>query len=219
MLDPFPFHTAALEPLAAYTGLSTLPLHIHEVLLSALGYTFIQVYVSPTLSTFLFPSTYPKLSRRSRLNWDVHVVSFVQSVWVCVLALWVMREDRERAAMNWEQRVLGYTGALGLVQAFACGYFVWDLWVSARYLSMFGLGMLAHAVSALTVYAFGFVSGALFHPFVSFLVSVWTGVGDVGVRREEDSIRSLCVLGCFMLTRSITVETLHQLLRSNFHPL
>jgi len=164
MLDPFPFHATALEPLAAYTGLSTLPLHIHEVLLSALGYAFIQAYISPPLSTFLFPSTYPKLSRRTRLNWDVHVVSFFQSVWVCVLALWVMREDRERAAMSWEQRVFGYTGALGLVQAFGCGYFLWDLWVSARYLSMFGWGMLAHAVSALTVFMFGFVSGGPFPP-------------------------------------------------------
>lgn len=101
------------------------------------------------------------------MTWDVHVVSFIQSVWVCVLALWVMRVDQERASMSWEQRVWGYTGALGLVQACACGYFVWDLWVSARYLSMFGWGMLAHAVSALTVYAFGFVSGCppVYFPF------------------------------------------------------
>jgi hypothetical protein len=139
------------------------------VLFSALSYAFIQAYVSPRLSTLLFPSTYPKLSHRTRLTWDVHVVSFIQSVWVCVLALWVMRVDRERAAMSWEERVWGYTGALGLVQAFACGYFVWDLWVSARYLSMFGRGMLAHAVSALTVYAFGFVSsGPIPHLFFFF---------------------------------------------------
>ena len=72
-----------------------------------------------------------------------------------------MRVDEDRAAMSWEQRVWGHTGALGLVQAFGCGYFVWDLWISARYVGMFGWGILAHAVAALTVFAFGFVSAPL----------------------------------------------------------
>jgi hypothetical protein len=39
----------------------------------------------------------------------------------------------------------------------AAGYFVWDLITTAAYLDVFGLGLLAHAFSALTVYSFGFV--------------------------------------------------------------
>ena len=56
------------------------------------------------------------------------------------------------------ERVYGYTGASGLIQAFAAGYFIWDLIVSTRHIGIFGLGIWAHAVSALCVFSFGFVS-------------------------------------------------------------
>lgn len=56
------------------------------------------------------------------------------------------------------ERVLGYTGACGLVQAMAVGYFVWDLIVSTLHIGDFGIGLFLHAVSALAVYMFGFVS-------------------------------------------------------------
>lgn len=56
------------------------------------------------------------------------------------------------------ERVYGYTGASGLVQGLACGYFIWDLVVSVRYFRIFGPGILAHAVTALMVFSFGFVS-------------------------------------------------------------
>lgn len=163
MLDPFPIGPPAalanfIQPLAAYTSLSSLPLHIHEVLSCAIGYELLQIFFAPWISRRLFPRTYAKLSKRTRVNWDVHVVSFIQSVAVCVLAFRVMARDKERARMSWEERVWGYTGGLGLVQAFGCGYFLWDFWVSLVHVDLFGWGMLAHAVSALTVFAFGFVS-------------------------------------------------------------
>lgn len=56
------------------------------------------------------------------------------------------------------ERVFGYTGASGLIQGLACGYFIWDLLVSTRYLKIFGIGIWAHAVTALCVFSFGFVS-------------------------------------------------------------
>jgi len=92
----------------------------------------------------------------------VHVVSFVQSVLVCSLSLYVMWADDERREMDWQGRVWGYTGGTGLIQGFGCGYFLWDLWITATNLSMFGPGMLAHAISALTVFSFGF------RPFVNY---------------------------------------------------
>lgn len=45
-----------------------------------------------------------------------------------------------------------------MIQAFAAGYFLWDLWVCARNVGVFGWGLLAHAVAALCVYSLGFVS-------------------------------------------------------------
>ena len=60
--------------------------------------------------------------------------------------------------MGWEERVWGYTGAGGMVQALAAGYFLWDLGICVRYFGVFGVGLLAHAVAALVVFSFGFVS-------------------------------------------------------------
>jgi len=75
-----------------------------------------------------------------------------------VLALWVMWNDEERKKMDWVQRVWGYTGAAGMIQGLAAGYFLWDLVITLQNVRLFGYGMLAHALSALIVFSFGFVS-------------------------------------------------------------
>ena len=60
--------------------------------------------------------------------------------------------------MGWEERVWGYTGADGMIQGFAAGYFLWDLIMCAGNVGVFGWGLLAHAVAALVVFSLGFVS-------------------------------------------------------------
>ncbi len=162
MRDPFPIPpipalSRAVQPLADALSMPTLPLHIHEVLGAALLYTFIQTVVSPVLSARLFPRFYPANHRSKKANWDTHVVSLAQSLLINALALWVMWVDDERREFDYEHRVWGYTGACGLVQALAAGYFVWDLGITLLNFDIFGLGLLAHAVSALAVYTFGFV--------------------------------------------------------------
>jgi len=67
-----------------------------------------------------------------------------------------MFTDKERAEQ--EHRVFGYTGIGGAAQAFALGYFAWDLAMSATYFDIFGIGFLAHAASAVIVFTLGFVS-------------------------------------------------------------
>jgi len=173
MRDPFPIPaipslSRAVQPWADKYGLPTLPLHIHEVLAAALLYTYIHVVVSPWISMKWFPSYYPRTSRAKRINWDAHVVSLIQSLLINAMALWVMFFDEERKNMDWEQRIWGYTGAAGLVQAFAAGYFVWDLIVTLLYIDVFGLGLLAHAVSALLVYSFGFVRIPSLSPLLAY---------------------------------------------------
>ena len=161
MRDPFPpppLLSQLIAPLANYLSLPTLPLHAHEIALAVIVYQTIFAYLSPLVSTRLFPTKYPRLSARTRLNWDVHVVSLVQSLLVNSLALWVIWTDDERRHMDWRARVWGYTGASGLVQGLAAGYFLWDLCVTARHVTLFGPGMLAHAFCALFVFTCGFVS-------------------------------------------------------------
>ena len=162
MLDPIPpppqWLQAIVQPLADSLSLPVLALHIHEILFFFLFYQFIQSYVSPRLSSALFPSIYRQFPRRTRLNWDIHVVSLVQSVLINAVALWAMFADQERKVMNWGERVFGYTGACGLVQAMATGYFAYDLIVSLVHIRIFGIGLLLHAISALWVFSLGFVS-------------------------------------------------------------
>ena len=86
------------------------------------------------------------------------MTSLVQSTMINAVGLWVLFYDEERIAMDWRDRVYGYDGALGMVAALATGYFLWDLWLCAWYVRIFGPGLLAHAFSALVVYFIGFVS-------------------------------------------------------------
>jgi hypothetical protein len=163
MHDPFPLAPpAALVPYAEKLGnllaLKTLPLHFHEVMLAFTIYHTTNKYVSPVFSRYFFPRTYNSLNARTKVNWDVHIVSFLQSVLICTMALWVMWNDTERYEMDTRERVHGYTGASGLIQAFAGGYFLWDLVVTAQNVKIFGIGMLFHAISALCVFSLGFVS-------------------------------------------------------------
>lgn len=167
MRDPFPIApipalSKAVQPWADYFDLPTLPLHIHEVVIMAAFYYFIGSVVSPVLSRRFFPTQYAALSRGRKLNWDVHVVSLVQSTAINALALWVMFVDDERKNMDWQERVWGYTGGAAMIQGLAAGYFLYDLIVTITNINIFGLGMLAHAVSALLVYSFGF------RPFVNY---------------------------------------------------
>lgn len=167
LIPPIPLLAKAVTPFAEYTGLTTLPLHIHEVLVSFLAYTFINKYVAPKASTWLFPQKYPALSPEKRFNWNVHVVSLCQSVIVNTAALYVILFDEDRKNMTWEERVWGYTGASGMIQGLAAGYFLWDLIITLQNIKMFGPGMLAHAISALTVFSFGF------RPFVNYYSSTF----------------------------------------------
>ncbi|KIW52999.1 hypothetical protein PV05_08605 [Exophiala xenobiotica] len=167
MLDPLPppppWLVALVKPACDALSLPTLAYHIHEVLFAFVLYQTTQSIISPVLSNVLFPDIYPKLNKRTRINWDVHAVSLVQSCLINSLALWVMWTDEERSAMGSDrtgkgsvERIYGYTGASGLIQAFATGYFVWDIVVSTRYLKVFGIGIWLHAVTALSVFSFGF---------------------------------------------------------------
>lgn len=140
--------------------MAVLPQHIHEVIGAALLYTFVHLVISPWISNKYFKEHYPT-DRGKRASWDSHIVSLFQSTLICIVALWVMWTDEERASMDWQARIWGYTGASGLVQSLAAGYFLWDLCITLCFLDVFGLGLLAHAVSALSVYSFGYVRSEL----------------------------------------------------------
>lgn len=165
-ISPVPWLSQKTQPWADLFDLPTLPLHIHEVLAAAALYSVVFWPVSPLISNFLAPNHYAKLPRKRRLNWDAHVVSMVQCCLINGLAIWVMITDKELQQMDWEERVWGYTGAAGLIQALAAGYFLWDLIVTSLNFDVFGIGTLAHAIAALIVYSLGFVCTNRYGTFV-----------------------------------------------------
>jgi len=176
MKDPFPIPppewlVEASQPLANFLSMPTLALHMHEILFAFALYTFLFVVVSPIFSRAVWPQTYANLNRRTLVNWDVHIVSFFQSVFISALSLWVIFADEERKSIRpknmWEQRIWEYTGAGGMVQSFALGYFTWDFIMCSYYINIFGVGMLAHAISALSVFALGY------RPFIYFYAPVF----------------------------------------------
>ena len=170
MIDPLPLPPSSLralvEPIANALGIQTISFHAHEIFLAFSVYSLLYSRVSPALSSRLFPQIYPNLLPQKRINWNVHVTSLCQSVFICATALWVMWTDEERKNMNARERIWGYTGAMGMTQAFAAGYFAWDVMVSVVHYDVLGPGSLAHAISALIVTNLGFVSFMPFSPYM-----------------------------------------------------
>jgi hypothetical protein len=146
-----------LEPLSQAAGLPVFAAHAHEVLLSFLLYTAIFEYIGPKLSAAFVPS-YRKFDKKTTVKWNIQCVSMVQSILICTMSLYVIFNDEERAAMNAEERVWGFTSAGASVQAFAMGYFIWDFGNAIQHLKYVGVPMLLHAISCCAVYALGFVS-------------------------------------------------------------
>ncbi|KAF2264587.1 DUF887-domain-containing protein [Lojkania enalia] len=159
MRDPIPapaILVGVARPLAEKLSMSTLPYHVHEILLGFLGYHLILYIVSPICSQLLVPKTYRSFNKRTRLNWNIHWVSMVQSIFINITALYVVFHDVERLEMDWKGRLWGYTPASGMVQGFAAGYFLWDVQVSSQYISISGASALLHAIGALVVTCIGF---------------------------------------------------------------
>jgi len=167
MLDPIPvpaFLRDLAQPLADVLHLSTLPLHIHEVLASFATYTFIYSVLSPGLSSYLFSSTYATFPARTQLQWNMHVTSLVNSLFLSSAALYVLLCDKDMLNSTWEERIWGYTGAGAMVQGMAAGYFVWDVQVCLTNIEMLGVLDLLHAVVALAISVLGFVRLVMFFP-------------------------------------------------------
>jgi hypothetical protein len=159
MHDPFPAPRGLIQAsksFCAFLELQTLPLHVHEVLFAYTFYSVIDSVLAPALSTLLVPRIYKALDRRTTLNWNVRVVSLVQSLLILGLAAWAVVGEPGRGRSGWKSRIWGYSGAGGLVQAFAAGYFLWDLKVSVVHFKVLGPGSLVHAVVALAVTLLGF---------------------------------------------------------------
>ena len=138
--------------------LYTLPYHAHQAVGACLCYFVLFLVISPVLSAHLVPDLYLTLPKRTRINWNVRVVSLFQATFICTCSMHVIFADKSRIYTDATDRLMAYSPMAGRVQAFATGYFLWDLVISLRHLHVLGLGSLVHALSALLFTLTGFVS-------------------------------------------------------------
>lgn len=127
MLDSGQALVRWLQPYADAVELPYLPTHVPTILRSLIFFCSLQV-LSSGLFSVLLPRAMRRLSPKARAQWDVHVVSFVHSVVIGPLALyfWYYGVDNVH-------RVLGYDYTVGQIYAASLGYFIWDVYISARY--------------------------------------------------------------------------------------
>lgn len=152
-----PFRTPWAVGLANQFNLQTLPRHANQILIAAGIYQGLFTIVAPIVSRWLVPDTYNKLDERTRTNWRVRFVSFAQAVFVCTKALSVIFTDPSRKTATGNERLWGYSPQAGTVQAYAAGYFLWDIYISLRYPHVDGGGGMLHAICAFVVTMVGFV--------------------------------------------------------------
>lgn len=133
--------------------------HWHEIVLSIVVYFGIQA-LSPAFCSRFFGSTYTNLNHKTKLNFDIHVVSMVQ----CIISIAIIIPSWNHPFVQNRSEdpfmsVFGYTPYNGFVSGITLGYFVWDLFVCLRHIKLFGPGFLLHAFAAL------FVFGCTLKPF------------------------------------------------------
>lgn len=203
MLDPIsapPSIARIFKPLANHLGLATLPLHAHEIIASYAAYNVLFTFVAPAASKALFPSTYPKFDRRTRINWDARFVSQVQQVVILGLVAYELLCDPARRTQTWQTRLWGYDGMTGLVQALAAGYFAWDVQVSAVNMDVLGADSLAHAFGWLAITFMGFVSASFPFSHSSSLpqcFELFANPASSHICHWYQSIGCVCYPGCF----------------------
>lgn len=152
--DPF----LQYRPFPAQTD-NRLLQHWHEIVGLFVFYLVIQL-LSPTVLTALFGDSYRKLARKTKLNFDIHMVSMVQCTLLILLLLpmWNHHYYQNRVA-DPEGLLFGFTDYAGFVSAVTCGYFLWDVVICLVHFEIFGVGFLFHGFAALWVF------GVLFWPY------------------------------------------------------
>lgn len=127
--------------------------HWHEIFMSYVLYQLIQV-ISPVVLKRVFGTTYTTLAPKTKVNFDIHVVSMVQCIvsLLILLPMWNHEAWQNRAEDPYTS-ILGYTPYGGFVAAVTIGYFVWDVVVCLMHFQLFGFGFLFHAFAALYVFS------------------------------------------------------------------
>ncbi|SCW03745.1 LAFE_0G17282g1_1 [Lachancea fermentati] len=140
------------DPFLAYTPFKNCEnlyiRHLHEIVGSFVFYQFIIFrWLAPKANKLIFGRHYSSIKdEETKLNFDIHAVSMVQSVVSLVLTWKIL-------FLPFSLNVATYQDPFtSMVSSLTIGYFLWDLYVCLKYFSMFGIGFLGHACGSLYVF-------------------------------------------------------------------
>lgn len=151
------------QPYADSLGIPQMAPHLPMIVRSLLLWTSLQL-LSSGLSPKLFPKTFSRLNRKTRISWDIHFVAFCHAVLITPLAarVWLKVHNQPTHPLRID-RLYGYDYETGQVYAIALGYFIWDAIISIMYE---GPGFIAHGVVCFMAFT------AVYHP-----VFMYDGLG------------------------------------------
>ncbi|KAF2266356.1 hypothetical protein CC78DRAFT_513843 [Lojkania enalia] len=174
-LQPFDQMFEYIQPICNYLKLPLLPGHIHEVFGALLFYQILYMYIGPRISTYLAPKTYPIFQGRSKLDWNIHIVSMTQATFISFLSQYVVLFDYERKRMTAQERAYGYTELSTTALAIANGYFIWHFIMMTKHVNAYGWGMVAHACATNFLMIQGFRPAFLTYGVASYLYE-WSNI-------------------------------------------
>jgi hypothetical protein len=119
----------------------------HLVTLSLTLMWFALEYLAGVVSAAVMPKRYSTFNKKQRIKWDTTIVSQIHCIAVVFLAWHVFTDP----AMM-QERIYGTSAFAFHLLSFSGSYFVWDLVLSVRCFSLFGVGFVVHAVACLAVY-------------------------------------------------------------------
>ena len=145
-------HAVAGKRAATYTSLFDPSWHIQEISFMFAACCLMNWALSPRISSYFFPSRRASIHSNTKTQWDIRVVSLLQSTLIGVMALWVVVNDKELANMTGvHERLWGYSKNVGIISGYSMGYYLWELATMMQNTRSFSAGMLLHSVCALII--------------------------------------------------------------------
>ncbi|CCH61822.1 hypothetical protein TBLA_0F02830 [Henningerozyma blattae CBS 6284] len=129
--------------------------HLHEIAFSFAFYLFIHIFIAPYLNHLIFGKNYTSIqNRKSKMDFDVHIVSMFQAFISVAIVLPVIRLPVDLNVATFQNEWCS------MVSSVSVGYFIWDFIVCVSNYNIYGLEFLAHAIGSL------YCIGISLYPFV-----------------------------------------------------
>ncbi|AOA65209.1 hypothetical protein PP7435_CHR4-0149 [Komagataella phaffii CBS 7435] len=137
------------EYIQPYAPKGVVSQHIHEIVASFLVYQSLFT-ISRLFVKFAYPKFYNSLKPKTRIDFSIHIVSFVQSLLILILCIPLFKNPHLQ-----QDHVFASTPYGQMVVSVAVGYFIWDALTCLLYIKYFGVEFFLHGVVSALVFLVG----------------------------------------------------------------